>query len=80
MVAEFTDIEADPVQAPMWFGADADDAYALVLGLLGWMLDGLGDGRRAQALGVLRATVTAHQTDDGVVYESAAWLVRARRD
>jgi SAM-dependent methyltransferase len=75
----FTDIEADPVQAPMWFGADADDGYALVLGLLGWMLEGLDDGRRTQALGALWATVAAHQTTAGVVYDSAAWLVRARR-
>lgn len=75
----FTGIEVAPVQAPMWFGADADDAYAFVLGLLGWMLEGLDDGRRTRALGALRATVAAHTTADGVVYDSGALLVRARR-
>jgi SAM-dependent methyltransferase len=77
--AGFTSIEIDPVQAPMWFGASADDAYAFALGLLGWMLEGLDAGRRAQALGALRATVAAHTTAGGVVYRSGAWLIRARR-
>lgn len=61
----------------MWFGADADDAHAFALGLLGWMLEGLDEDRRAQALAALRATVTAHSTGDGVVYNSGAWLIRA---
>ena len=68
-----------PMQAPMWFGADAGDAYAFVLGLLGWMLEGLDDNQRGKALGALRATVAAHATADGVVYDSGAWLVQARR-
>jgi SAM-dependent methyltransferase len=75
----FTGIELAPVQAPMWFGADAGDAYAFVLGLLGWMLEGLDDNQRGKALGALRATVAAHATADGVVYDSGAWLVQARR-
>lgn len=77
--AGFTDIEIDPMQAPMWFGADADDAHAFALGLLGWMLEGLDEDRRPQALAALRATVTAHSTADGVVYNSGAWLIRAQR-
>ena len=63
----------------MWFGASADDAHAFALGLLGWMLEGLDAGRRARALGALRAAVAAHTTADGVVYRSGAWLIRARR-
>lgn len=77
--AGFTGIEIDPMQAPMWLGADPDDAYAFALGLLGWMLEGLDENSRARALAALRATVTAHSTADGVVYESSAWLIRARR-
>ena len=77
--AGFTGIEIDPVQAPMWLGADADDAQAFALGLLGWMLEGVDEQRRAQAAAALRATVTAHGTADGVVYRSGAWLVRGRR-
>jgi SAM-dependent methyltransferase len=77
--AGFTSIEIDPMQAPMWFGADADDAHTFALGLLGWMLEGLDQDRRAQALAALRATVAAHTTADGVVYTSGAWLIRAQR-
>ena len=33
----------------MWFGSNADDAHAFVLGLMGWMLEGLdGEGRDAR--------------------------------
>jgi SAM-dependent methyltransferase len=75
----FTGIEIAPMQAPMWFGSDADDAHAFALGLLGWMLEALDEDRHAQAVGALRATVTDHATADGVVYESGAWLIRAQR-
>ena len=49
------------------------------LGLLGWMLAGLDEAGRGQALGNLRATLTAHDTGHGVLYQSAAWLIRATR-
>jgi SAM-dependent methyltransferase len=75
----FRRIKVDPIQAPMWFGASPGDAYEFALGLLGWMLDGLNENRRAQALGALRATVTTHSTADGVIYKSGAWLIRAQR-
>jgi len=77
--AGFTRIEIDPMQAPIWFGAGTDDAHGFALGLLGWMLEGLDEERRARALDALRATVTAHSTADGVVYNSGAWLIRAQR-
>jgi hypothetical protein len=63
----------------MWFGTGADDAHRFVLGLLGWMLHGLDDAGRGRALGNLRATVTAHDTGHGCLYQSAAWLIRATR-
>jgi len=77
--AGFTGIEIDPIQAPMWFGAALSDAHAFVLGLLGWMLEGLDEGRHAQALDALRATLTTHATPGGVTYDSSAWVVRAQR-
>jgi SAM-dependent methyltransferase len=77
--AGFTDVELEPVRTEMWFGVDADDAYGFVLGLLDWMLGGLDDAGRTKALDGLRATTVAHETDHGVVYESATWIVRARR-
>lgn len=77
--AGYVDIGVDAVSAPMWFGYDADDAYRLLSGLLGWMLEGLDEAARPRALGDLRATIAAHETPDGVSYESAAWLIRATR-
>ena len=63
----------------MWFGTDTDDADQFVLGLLGWMLAGLDDDRRAHALDALRSRMATHETPDGVVFDSAIWLVRATR-
>jgi SAM-dependent methyltransferase len=77
--AEFTDIELTTTKAAMWFGEDIDVANHFVLGQFGWMLEGLDNTRRARALDALRATLTAHETDDGVVYESAAWIITATR-
>lgn len=77
--AGFTGIELEGKSAGSWFGDDADDGYRFVLGLLGWMLNGLDDAGRLRALDDLRTTLTAHETDHGVVYESAVWLIRATR-
>jgi hypothetical protein len=77
--AGFTDIDLDGTEAGMWFGNDADDAHRFVLGQTGWMLQGLDDTGRARAVDGLRATMTAHETDDGVVFGSAAWTISATR-
>ena len=77
--AGFTDIELDSTSEGMWFGNDADDAHRFVLGLMGWMLGDLDDAGRKRALDALRSTTAAHETDRGVVYDSAAWLITARR-
>ncbi len=79
--AGFVDIDLDGMSAEMWFGEDADDAYGFVLGLLGWMLEGLDDAGRDHAREALRSAMAAHETDGGgVVYESAAWIITARCD
>jgi SAM-dependent methyltransferase len=75
--AGYTDVTLGDRREPMWFGDDADDAYQLVLGLLGWMLEGLDDTGRATAQEALRATITAHETADGVLYDSATWIIGA---
>lgn len=75
--AGFAHIEFEGLREPMWFGSDAGDAQAFVLGLLGWMLAGLDGNQRARALASLRATLTAHETGHGVLYQSATWLIRA---
>lgn len=77
--AGFSHLELHARAAPMWFGENADDAYAFVLGLMGWMLEGLDDSGRARALDNLRATLTAHDTGSGVELDSAAWIIQAAR-
>jgi SAM-dependent methyltransferase len=77
--AGFVDVDLDGVGAGMWFGTDADDGYQFIVGLLGWMLEGLDDDDRARALDALRSTMAAHETGAGVVYQSSAWMVTARR-
>ena len=64
----------------MWFGTDADDAYQFVLGLLGWMLEGLDDNGRGHGdIDALRSTIATHGTADGVIFDSAVWVIRATR-
>lgn len=77
--AGFVDVELEGVSAGIWFGNDADDAHRFILGLLGWMLEGLDDAGRARALEALHASTAAHAGADGVIYGSGAWTIRARR-
>ena len=77
--AGFTDMELEGIDEGMWFGTHADDAYRFVLGLLGWMLEGLDDNGRARALDALRSTIATHETADGVIFDSAVWVIRATR-
>jgi SAM-dependent methyltransferase len=77
--AGFESVDLTPLAEPMWFGRDADDACAFILGVSGWMLQGLDDDRRAAALAALRRTVEAHTGKDGVEFGSAMWLITARR-
>jgi SAM-dependent methyltransferase len=76
--AGFSDVDVQPRTAPMWFGTDVEDALAFILGVAGWMADGLDDAARERAVADLRDRVTAHAGDDGVEFGSATWLVTAR--
>ncbi|HEX6310879.1 MAG TPA: methyltransferase domain-containing protein [Acidimicrobiia bacterium] len=79
--AGFVDITFDGAEELMYFGATADDAYRFVrgLGFTEFMLRDLSDAERARALDALRATIDDHQTETGVRYPSATWIVGARR-
>ncbi len=77
--AGYTTITIQAATGPMWFGHDTDDAYELLAGLLGWMIEDLDDTGRARALTNLRSTIARHETTDGVLYDSAAWLTCATR-
>ncbi len=77
--AGFTDIDLTAAEAGMWFGTDIEDTHQFVIGLVGWMLEGLDEPGRRRALDDLRATIAAHATPEGVVFGSAAWIIRAAR-
>ena len=77
--AGFADVDLEAASTGMWFGTDADDAHRFVLGLMGWMLEGLDDAGRARALDALHASMAGHATPDGVFFESAAWIIQATR-
>jgi SAM-dependent methyltransferase len=72
-------VEVEGMAAPMWFGHATEDAFRLVAGLLGWMLEGLDPPGRARAMDDLRATIAAHETPEGVLYGSGAWFAHATR-
>ncbi len=75
----FGDVEVEGVAAPMWFGADIDDALRFILGQVGWMLNGLDDSGRRRAIDDLSSRIARHQGLNGVTFGSACWLVTASR-
>jgi SAM-dependent methyltransferase len=77
--AGFAGIQFEGLSAPMYFGADASDAHGFVVGLLGWMLEGLDEAGRERASEALRTTLAAHADGDGVLFDSAAWIISARK-
>jgi SAM-dependent methyltransferase len=80
--AGFEDVVFTPIDEPVCLGADADDAYEFVsrLGLFRGMTDGLDEATRAEAVAKLRAMLTDHETADGVLLASAAWLITASKE
>ncbi|KAA2261591.1 methyltransferase domain-containing protein [Solihabitans fulvus] len=75
--AGFADVRLSGLSEPMYFGRDVDDACRFISGQFAWMLDELDADGRARALDGLRADMADHQTDRGVRYDSAAWLIEA---
>jgi SAM-dependent methyltransferase len=77
--AGFDDVSLEDLSVPMSFGPNPDDAFDFIVGLTGWMLDGLDDTDREVALASLRATIAHHTGERGVSYDCATWIVRARK-
>ena len=79
--AGFADVELQPVDEPTKLGADADDAFSFVrtIGIVKGLTQDLDEGTTARLLDDLHAVLAAHQTDEGVLLGTSAWLVTARR-
>jgi hypothetical protein len=79
--AGFAEVSVTDVHERVYYGADSATAHDAVLRLLG-LNDRLADldaAVAAEARTRLRTTLDAHDTGDGVTFDSRAWLVRARR-
>ncbi len=79
--AGFTAVDVIDVRGPVYYGPDADRASAAVLQLrmANELVTDLDAASAERALDRLRATLDAHDTGDGVWFDSRAWLVIARR-
>ena len=77
--AGFASIDFAEVHEPVFYGPNVDAAHDAVVGL--FMRDSFaGTGSTAdEAHKRLRALLEAHATADGVLFDSRAWIVTARR-
>lgn len=79
--AGFADVAVEPLDGPMRFGRDTEDAFTFVStqGITRGLLGDLDADAAAAAVEELRRALADHETPDGVVLGGAAWLVGARR-
>jgi SAM-dependent methyltransferase len=79
--AGFTDITVADVREPVFYGPDIDVAldWASSFTCISSALAQLDPDAAARAVLRLRETLAAHLHDDGVWFDSRAWLVTARR-
>lgn len=79
--AGFAGVSFTDVHEPVYYGPDAAAALAWVRGFTctSQALDRLDSAAAARALGRLREALAAHQSDDGVWFDSRAWIVTAVR-
>jgi SAM-dependent methyltransferase len=77
--AGFDAIEMAALDATMYFGRDAEEGFAVLHGLLGWMVRDLDHDAAERAFVRLRDLLREHEAPDGVAFGCAAWLITARR-
>jgi SAM-dependent methyltransferase len=77
--AGFAEIGFTDVHEPVYYGRDSATAYDFVLGLRDTreLLADLDAAATGQALRRLRATLAAHDTGGGVLFDSRAWIITA---
>jgi SAM-dependent methyltransferase len=80
-LADFVEVELEDVSAPMFWGDDPQTAFGFVTGLSNAqaVLSGMDAGGRASVETRLRDLMAAHLTAAGVLFDSRAWVVTARR-
>jgi SAM-dependent methyltransferase len=79
--AGYDEVGFEPIDEPIEFGSDADDAFAFMskLGIVEGLTQDLDAAGREHAVDALRQTVAAHEGAAGVLFGTSAWLITARR-
>ena len=79
--AGLDDITFKNLEVPFWAGEDGEDAFRFLssTGAVRGMLEGLDGPSTASALNLLKQTMSAHDTGNGVIFGSTAWLITATR-
>jgi len=72
----FREVDLDVVEAPLWIGADVDDALTFFFATHGKKL--VGTPLEGAVRERLRTALAGHRTDGGVRLQGSAWIVRAR--
>ncbi len=75
--AGFNEINFESVKRPFTYGSSADEAMDIALSR-GFDSD-LEGADQITALKMLRDVMDEHETSDGVIFDSAVWLITARR-
>jgi SAM-dependent methyltransferase len=80
-VAGWRDVKVDDVRKSLRTGTDADDAAAFFrgTGFARRLFADVDDETVGRAVDAVRDALVTHETSEGVVLGSAAWLVSARR-
>lgn len=79
--AGFVDVDLTGIDGDFRIGDDVEDSYEFVksMGMTRGLLSGVTDAERESALDTLRSVIAENTDADGTHFESAAWLVTARR-
>lgn len=79
--AGFIEVSFTAVHEPVFYGPDPAVALDVVSGLRSTrdLFASMDAGQAQNALARLRATLAAHQTSEGVLFDSRTWVIAARR-
>lgn len=79
--AGLTEVVSTPVDEPMVLGKDLDDAYEFFkeAGLSKGLSQDLDDAQRKEGFAKLRQFLADHETPEGVLVGSAAWIISATK-
>lgn len=79
--AGFADLTFTGSEQPFNLGPSAGEAYSFVVGMTPvlMLLADLDEATKARGLEALREMTITHETADGVVFGSAAWVITARK-